>query len=203
MSDSDNEGLIDAVDALLPALLQALEALGFIARHLHPPLIGELTEQMGPVEARLAETRATFDAAVWPEHLVPFHDHVQDAAEAARAAFAALRAAGEAPAEAGGPVFGAYRALRYLPRALESLYPVSAMLPPVSRFFLNETRRDDATLVESLAEGATREGTGVHHFGNEKGQRGTDAASCGAGSATHARRALSCCRQHRSTPPGR
>ena len=52
MSDSDNEGLIDAVDALLPALLQALEALGFIARHLHPPLIGELTEQMGPVEAR-------------------------------------------------------------------------------------------------------------------------------------------------------
>ncbi len=172
MSDAQNEALIDAVDALLPALLQALEALSFIARHLHPPLIGELVEQMGPVEARLAETRAGFDAAVWPEHLVAFRDHVRDAAEAARSAFAALRAASEASAEAGGPVFGAYRALRYLPRAMESLYPVSAMLPPVSRFFLNETKRDDAALVEALAAGATREGTGVHHFGNEKGQRG-------------------------------
>ncbi len=156
MSDSDNETLIDAVDALLPALLQALEALGFIARHLHPPLIGELVAQMEPVEARLAETRAAFDAAVWPEHLVPFRDHVLGAAEAARSAFVALRAAGEAPAEAGGPVFGAYRALRHLPRAMESLYPVSAMLPPVSRFFLNETKRDDAALVEALAAGATR-----------------------------------------------
>lgn len=172
MSDAQNESLIEAVDALLPALLQALEALGFIARHLHPPLIGELVEQMGPVETKLAETRTTFDAAAWPEHLVPFRDHVQGAAEAARSAFAALRAASEAPAEAGGPVFGAYRALRYLPRAMESLYPVSVMLPPVSRFFLNEAKRDDDALVAALAEGATREGTGVHHFGNEKGQRG-------------------------------
>src|SRR5690606_2438330 len=87
-------------------------------------------------------------------------------------AFAALRAAGEAPAEAGGPVFGAYRALRCLPRAPESLYHVSAMLPPVSRFLLNEIKRDDDALVAALAEGTTREGTGVHHFGNEKGQRG-------------------------------
>ena len=35
---SSQEKLIDAVDTLLPALLQGLDALCFIARHLHPPL---------------------------------------------------------------------------------------------------------------------------------------------------------------------
>ncbi|ABS62674.1 phospholipase/Carboxylesterase [Parvibaculum lavamentivorans DS-1] len=172
MGETSSDELIDAVDALLPALLQAMEAVAFIGRHLHPPLIGNLVEQMEPVAARLAEARVAFDAAAWPEHLTAFAEHVREAADETERTFAGLRAAGDDPSAAGDTIFGTYRAMRHGPRAMEALYPVSAMLPPVSRFFLEGSARDDDALIAALAEGAGREGTGVHHFGNEKGQRG-------------------------------
>lgn len=172
MGETSSDELIEAVDALLPALLQAMEAVAFIGRHLHPPLIDNLVEQMEPVAVRLAEARGAFDAAAWPDHLLAFATHVREAADETEATFAGLRAAGNDLSAAGGTIFSAYRALRHGPRAMEALYPVSAMLPPVSRFFLEDGARDDAALVAALAEGAAREETGVHHFGNDKGQRG-------------------------------
>ncbi len=172
MNATSQDRLIDAVDALLPALLQAMEAVAFIGRHLHPPLIGNLVEQMEPVAARLAEARVAFDAAEWPEHLTAFAAHVRGAADETEKTFAGLRAAEDDPSAAGGAIFGVYRAMRHGPRAMEALYPVSAMLPPVSRFFLEEGARDDEALVTSLAAGTARKETGVHHFGNDKGSRG-------------------------------
>lgn len=172
MGGTSSEDLIDAVDALLPALLQAMEAVSFIGRHLHPPLIGNLVEQMGPVAARLAETRVAFDAAEWPDHLTAFAAHVREAADETEKTFEGLRAAGNDLSAAGGAIFSTYRAMRHGPRAMEALYPVSAMLPPVSRFFLEEGARDDDALLAALAEGTAREETGVHHFGNDKGSRG-------------------------------
>ena len=38
-----------------------------------------------------------------------------------------------------------------LTKAIEALYPVAAMLPPVSRFYLEPQSRDDAELLERLA----------------------------------------------------
>ena len=35
-----SEAVVDDIVAVLPPLLQSLEALGFIARHLHPPTFG-------------------------------------------------------------------------------------------------------------------------------------------------------------------
>lgn len=172
VSDTPSDNLIDAVDALLPALLQGMDAVSFIARHMHPPLLASLVEQMEPVAAKLRASRAAFDAAQWPEHLCAFRDHVREAADETEATFEGLRAAAEDGTAPGGPVFAAYRAMRHGPRAMEALYPVSAMLPPVSRFFLEDGAQNDAALVERLMEGVAREGTGIHHFGNEKGQRG-------------------------------
>ncbi|MCF8471056.1 MAG: phospholipase, partial [Parvibaculum sp.] len=62
MTATSNEKLIDAIDALLPALLQAMDAVSFIARHMHPPLLESLVDQMGPVEERLRAARLDFDA---------------------------------------------------------------------------------------------------------------------------------------------
>src|SRR5690606_22093374 len=171
---SHQEKLIDAVDTLLPALLQGLDALGFIARHLHPPLLPSLAEQAAPIAAKLKAARVAFDAVEWPEEFNRFATHIGEATGETEAAFDGLHiAANERDAAAiGGPVFAAYRALRHVPRAMEALYPVSPMLPPVSRFFLDDDARNDAALIGQLAEGAARDDTGVHHFGNSKGQRG-------------------------------
>ena len=167
MTTRSDDGLIDAVD-----LLQGMDAVSFIGRHLHPPLLESLVEQMEPVAAKLKEARGPFDAVAWPEHLVAFAAQVNKAADETEAVFDGLRGAVGDMSSPGGPVFAAYRGMRHGPRAMEALYPVTAMLPPVSRFFLEERARDDEALVTALAEGATKEGTGVHHFGNEKGQRG-------------------------------
>ncbi|MEQ9796705.1 phospholipase [Parvibaculum sp.] len=172
MTTRSDDGLIDAVDMLLPALLQGMDAVSFIGRHLHPPLLESLVEQMEPVAAKLKEARGPFDAVAWPEHLVAFAAQVNKAADETEAVFDGLRGAVGDMSSPGGPVFAAYRGMRHGPRAMEALYPVTAMLPPVSRFFLEERARDDEALIAALAEGATKEGTGVHHFGNEKGQRG-------------------------------
>lgn len=174
MTATPQEKLIDAIDTLLPALLQGMEAMGFIARHLHPPLLPSLAEQAAPIAAKLKEARGPFDAVDWPEELRAFAAHVREAADETEAGFEGLRAAADdrEAAAAGGPVFAAYRALRHAPRAMEALYPVSPMLAPVSRFFLDDDAGKDAALIGQLAEGAARENTGVHHFGNAKRDRG-------------------------------
>ena len=58
--------------------------------------------------------------------------HVERAAEATLRACDGLRAAVGSP----DGLRQAYRALRQVSRALEALYPLAAVLPTVSRFFL-------------------------------------------------------------------
>jgi phospholipase/carboxylesterase len=81
--------------------------------------------------------------------------------------FEALRTA----AAEGGDMGRIYRALRGLPRAQEALYPLAAGLAPVSRFFLEPGKRDDADLVARLAAAPVGDDTGVMHVG-EPGARG-------------------------------
>ena len=64
-----------------------------------------------------------------------------------------------------------FRALRYLARAQEALYPLAAKFPPVNAFFLDAALRDDAALASRLAEPAA-ENTGIFHHHNEPGSRG-------------------------------
>ena len=58
------------------ALLDTLDALGFIARHLHPPRLDALVATLGDRDAALREV---LTKAVWPEQL---RDPIGRAAEA-------------------------------------------------------------------------------------------------------------------------
>jgi phospholipase/carboxylesterase len=160
-----SERALDDLTALLPPLLRSLEALGFVARYLNPADFGRVMEAVGAPDAPLAELRARLDA--WPDDLAEVRSGMAAAADAAIGAFAELRAAGESGADVGA----VYRALRHLPRAQAALYPFAAGLPPLSRYFLDPDRRDDAALMARLAEAPARPDTGVLQLAGEPGAR--------------------------------
>jgi phospholipase/carboxylesterase len=136
-------------------LLDTLDALGFIARHLHPPRLKGLVATLGDRDAALREALAD---AIWPDEL---RDHVERAAEATLRACDGLRAAVGSTSE----LRQALRALRQVSRALEALYPLASVMPTVSRWFL---------AADNAAIGAARTDvpTGVLHAENETSERG-------------------------------
>ncbi len=136
-------------------LLDTLDALEVIGRHLYPPELATLVEGLGGRDAALREAMA---AAAWREKL---RQVIEPAVKATLLACDGLR-------EAAGAVDGlrqAYRALRQVSRALEALYPLAAVLPSVDRFFLAS---------DQYAVGPGRDGalTGVLHAGNDTRERG-------------------------------
>ena len=48
-----SEAVVDEIVALLPPLLQSLEALAFVARHLHPPDFERVMDAVGDPEQAL------------------------------------------------------------------------------------------------------------------------------------------------------
>lgn len=157
---------LDDVVAVLPPLLQTLDRLGFVSRYLHPGHFAQVLDAVGEPEAALAAVRHRLDG--WPAELADVQTALAAASDGAVAAFAALRAAPEA--EDG--LMASFRALRELPKALEAIYPLAEGLPPVSRFFLDPAHRDDADLLQRLAQAPARADTGVLHFDAEPGSRG-------------------------------
>jgi len=167
--EHDAEVLLDATTGLIPPLLDALEALSWAGRHLHPPDIDGLVNDLAPFRVPLTDGLERFEATLWPSHLAFFE---QQARAAAGHALRALTALEEAPARS-NPVLGAYGALRHLPLALEALYPVSFMLGPVSRFYVSRGHRSDADLLERLARADPgRDEVGVMHASNGSDERG-------------------------------
>jgi len=160
------DAALDDISALLPPLLQALEALGFIARHLNPPDLGEVLAAVGAPDAELRAARGRLGD--WGEPLAGVRARLDAAGETALKAFEALRAAPDQDE----PLRAVFRALRHLPRAQEALYPLSAGLPPVSRFFLPPELRGEAGLLARLAPEEPREDTGLLHVRNDPGDRG-------------------------------
>lgn len=153
---------IEEAIALVPPLLRALETLGFVSRHLHPPAMGQFTAVLAQAETALR--------AVYPERhgdaLEPFRAILYGATNETLSALEGLNAALD-----GGDIGQVYRALRHVPRAQEALYQL-VDLPPVSRFFLEPARRDDEVLAARIAGAQPAENTGVHHFSNQPGTRG-------------------------------
>jgi phospholipase/carboxylesterase len=160
-----SEAVVDDIVAVLPPLLQSLEALSFVARHLNPPDFDRVMQAIGAPEAALQTARARL--AEWPEKFADVRNALDAAGEAALAAFAGLRAV----QNGGGDLVSVFRALRYAPRAQEALYPLAAKFPPISSFFLDPALRDDEGLLARLATSAG-ENTGVMHDNNEPGSRG-------------------------------
>ena len=160
-----SEAVIDDVVAVLPPLLQALETLGFIARHFHPPSFDRVMEAAGRPDEDLSAVRPRL--ADWPAEFADLQASLVTASDGALAAYSGLRAV-----RAGrGDLTLAFRALRQLPRAEEALYPLAARFPPVSSFFLNPELCEDADLLARLAVPAN-ETTGIIHDHNEPASRG-------------------------------
>jgi phospholipase/carboxylesterase len=160
MSGNDTE-----LAALLPPLLRALEALGFIGRHFHPPDFGAVIEAIGTPDQDLRAARAAIESP--SDQSTAARRHLLTAADAALAAFDGLR---KAPSEADG-VRAVFRALRHVPRAKEALYPLAGPVAAINRFFLDPELRDNGAALARAAAPA-RDDTGVMHVDNEPGSRG-------------------------------
>ena len=159
MSDRTTDDIV----ALLPPLLRTLDRLAFAARYLHPGDLTGVLQACGDADAELAAERPRLDA--WPDDLAHVRLPLATAADEALAGFAALR-------DAGDDLSAAFRAFRHLPRAEEALFPLTRGLPPVSRFFLDGTHRDDTALALRLAETPPRRDIGVLHSDETPGGRG-------------------------------
>jgi phospholipase/carboxylesterase len=160
-----SEAVVDDVVAVLPPLLQSLEALAFIARHLNPPQFGAVMEAAGTPDQALEAVRARLRG--WPEQFAGLRSSLEAASEATLAAFAGLRAVQNCD----GDLIAVFRALRHVPRAKEALYPLATTLPPMSSFFVDPDLREDPKLKQRLAQ-PPNENTGIVHDHNEPGSRG-------------------------------
>jgi phospholipase/carboxylesterase len=160
-----SEAVVDDIVAVLPPLLQSLEALGFVARYLNPPDFGRVMEEAGEPDEALRAARPRL--AGWPAEFSEIKNALEAASGAALAAFDGLRAV----QNGNGDLVSVFKALRYAPRAQEALYALVAKLPPVSQFFVEPSLREDAALLARLAEPAN-ENTGIFHDHNEPGSRG-------------------------------
>ncbi|WP_439370701.1 phospholipase [Bradyrhizobium sp. DASA03120] len=160
-----SEAVIDDIVAVLPPLLNALEALGFFARHLHPPAFASVMNAIGTPDEALQASQAGIGE--WPEQFAGLRERLDRACSETLAAFAGIR-----DVERGnGDLVTVFRALRHLPRAQEALYPLAAQFPPVNSFFLNAANRENGDLLSRLEAGAG-EHTGIFHDHNEPGSRG-------------------------------
>lgn len=160
-----SEAVVDDIVAVLPPLLQSLESLGFVARHLNPPDFGRVMQAAGSPDAALRAVRPRL--AHWPEEFAGIGAALASASDAALAAFEGLRTVQNGH----GDLVSVFKALRYAPRAQEALYALSLRLPPISEFFVDPHLRDDADLAARLAAPAN-DNTGIFHDANEPGSHG-------------------------------
>ena len=160
-----NEVVVDDIVAMLPSLLQSIEALALIARYLNPLEFDRIMEATGAPEEALRAVRLRL--AQWPEGFADVKTALQSASDSVLAAFEGLRAVRQGH----GEFVAVLRALRHLPRAEEALYPLATRFPPVSSFFVSAALRQDAALLARLAE-PPRPDTGIFHDHNEPGSRG-------------------------------
>src|SRR5258705_8971090 len=160
-----SEAVVDDIVAVLPPLLQSLEALGFIARHLNPPDFDSVMEAASTPDQALQAVRPRLTD--WPVEFAAIRTALETASGATLAAFEGLRAA----QQGNGDLVAVFRALRHAARAQEALYPLAAKLPPVSSFFVDPALREDTALLARLAQPAN-ENTGILHDHNEPGSRG-------------------------------
>jgi phospholipase/carboxylesterase len=154
------DDLLAVLAALVPVVLAALERLAFVRRHAHldPAALKSLARE---AEAPLASALHEFHAVEWPAHLVEFGDALHRVAGATLQAIEHVAAGHVRQASVTGA------------RAVHALYPFAAMLPPVSRFFIEPGRRQDERLLGRLAAAdLRREGVGVLDAGDAPSGRG-------------------------------
>ena len=117
------------------ATLTGLHALEVSGRHLHPPNLPKLAERLKPLAERLAEAQQPLRELPPPEGAEGVRDALLRGAERAEAALSGFVDGGTA-GQAGVPRI--IEAMRENARALEALYPLRLVLPPLGRLFAEE-----------------------------------------------------------------
>jgi phospholipase/carboxylesterase len=169
MTEPTPEPLLEATTTLVPVLMSTLDALGYVARHLHPPDLPSLADAVAGFDERLLAARAPFAAAPCPAALDSFRAQVLTSVDAASKALQGIAGSVGDPNGA----MRAYRAMRSTTHAVAALYPLAQALSPVSRFFLDPAQRNDDELVGRLAAADHgRDDVGVLHADNAREQRG-------------------------------
>jgi phospholipase/carboxylesterase len=163
--------VIDAIGDLLQPLLETLERVGWVQRHLFPPVAARLAEALEPCAAAVGGPLRAAEELAWPDDLRFMRDRLVDVSRQTVELVTAFVAAARSP---GDPI-DLFRALRRFARVQEALYPLAPALEPVSRWFLDPDRRADDELVARLRDGALRDDEirlGVLHAENERDARG-------------------------------
>jgi len=154
-------------ETILAPLLRSMTVLEFIARHLDPLTFDAMMVAVGTPEQGLRDLPEVAAAKVGGAGDGP-SESLLTASRYVLAAFDGIRTA----LDQGDDLRAIFRAMRYLPRAQEALYPLASKVAAVNGFFLDASLRGDA---DALARGmqAPRESdTGVMHFDNAPGSRG-------------------------------
>jgi phospholipase/carboxylesterase len=169
---AQNDAELSALEAFVPPLLIALEAVGQAQRHLHPAHLTALEAALAPHRETLAVAYERFTGTSWHGDLAVLKEPLESAAEHA------MEALGGFLDDVGDPqaMLTRFRALRRQVGALEALYPLHSWLKPVSQFFLDEPVRGSEELLERIRAATVDAGsdveTGVIHYANEREHRG-------------------------------
>jgi phospholipase/carboxylesterase len=161
----------EAIDALLPPLLDTLELVTWVQRRLFPPVAGRLAEELAASTSAVTGPLRALEEVEWPADLRLMRDRLIQVARQTLDLVAAFVGAARSLDD---PI-GLYRALRRFAAVQEALYPLAPALEPVSRWFLEPAYRDDDELVARLRAAALRgDGArvGVLHAANERDARG-------------------------------
>ncbi len=157
---------IERIERVVVPLLRSLETLGLIARHLHPPDLAGMLDGVGTPDKELRDARAA--SQPWPEAYAALGAQLDASSDETLAAFDGLRASATDP----GGVREVFRAMRHVPKALDALYPLAGLLPPVNRFFLDPALRKDEDFQKRFLK-PPLDGRGVIRFGDDPNARET------------------------------
>ena len=95
-----SDAAIDDIVALLPPLLQSIDALAFVARHLNPADYAAVLDAVGAPDEALAAARSRLGA--WPEKLAHVRARLEAASDEALAGFAGVNRRFTKVGEVGG-----------------------------------------------------------------------------------------------------
>jgi phospholipase/carboxylesterase len=151
--------------AAVPPLVDAMDALLFLLRHLHPPEATAVFESLGDPDAALRAARPRIDEL--PDALDGVRSRLSVAADVTLTCYDKFR-----DAAAAGELVPMLRAVRDIAIAQEALYPLAGAFPFVSTFFLPEAQRDDTALMDKVAVRPVPGETGLFQMGADAARRG-------------------------------
>src|SRR5213594_1016973 len=165
--------VLEAIDRMLPPLLETLERVLWVQRYLYPPAVPRLAEVLAPQADALAAPLGALEQPAWPDDAAFIRERLLDVGRQTLEILAAFAAA----ARAADDLVELFRALRRFARVQETLYPLAPAFDPVSRWFLDPAHRGDDGLIVRLREATLQDGdearrVGVLHADNNRDTRG-------------------------------